>query len=150
MKRAEPRITKEVLELSDQLRPALLRLLRQMRRESGADDQGITPLHNLLLSTINDHPGIGVGELAQLEKLRGPTISGHIKAMEASGLLTRAAPDAADRRRVSLHVTERGQAMLDQLREQRRDWLARQLARLTHDQRAALNAAIAPLNEIGQ
>src|SRR5580698_1087817 len=85
--------------LADELRSALQRLLRQLRRQAYEPDLGVSPLQNLLLTAIIEHHGIGVGDLARLENLRGPTISGRVKAMEAAGLVTRTAPDPKDRRR---------------------------------------------------
>ena len=105
---------------------------------------------NLLLAAINEHPGIGVSELARMERLRGPTISGHIKAMEAAGLVTRGAPDADDKRRVGLTVTGKGRRIIETLRLRRRDWLANQLSMLSPAGRRAIRNAIGPLGEIGQ
>ncbi|WP_394780495.1 MarR family winged helix-turn-helix transcriptional regulator [Undibacterium sp.] len=145
-----PPIPESTLAIADELRTALYRLHRQIRRESADVTFGVSPLQNLFLSMINDHPGIGVGELARMEKLRGPTISGHIKSLEEAGLVTRAAPDKDDRRRVGLLVTDKGSEVLEALRLRRRDWLARQLAALSPDSLEAIRKAIAPISEIGQ
>ena len=136
------------LALAEDLRPLLQRLARQIRRES--DDAGVSPLHGLLLVAIIERPGIGVGELAGLEKLRGPTISGHVKTMAAAGLVTRAAPNPDDRRRVGLVVTPKGRALIDAMRRRRTDWLAQKLAKLPAEARRTIRAAIAPLSEIGR
>jgi DNA-binding MarR family transcriptional regulator len=138
------------LALADALRPALHRLYRQLRRQSDAPDLGVSPLQNLLLAALIEHPGIGVGDLARLEKLQGPTISGHVKAMEAAGLVTRIAPDSDDRRRTGLAVTDKGRTILEALRLRRRDWLAQQLARLSTAGRRAIRDAVGPLSEIGR
>ncbi|MFS8048432.1 MarR family winged helix-turn-helix transcriptional regulator [Rhizobium sp. BR 314] len=138
----------EAHALAEALRPALHRLYRQLRRES--DDPGLSPLHALLLVAVTRQPGIGVAELARMEKLRGPTISGHVKAMERDGLIIRSAPDPSDRRRNGLIATEKGQELIKSLKQKRTDWLASELVKLSADQRAAIRAAIAPLEEIGQ
>ncbi len=143
-----PDVLDDGIALADALRPALYRLYRALRRESGA--LGITPLQNLILAAIAKTPGIGVAALAQQENLRGPTISGHIKALEAARLVTRAAPDLRDRRRTGLLVTAEGRHLVDTLRRRRRDWLAAQLAALPPEARQAIRAAIAPLNRLGQ
>ncbi len=134
------------IALAEELRPVLHRLLRQLRRES--DDIGVSPLQALLLAAIREHPGIGVGELACLEKLRGPTISGHVKAMEALGLVTREAPNPDDRRRVGLVATKKGDEIMEAIKRNRTDWLAQKLARLPPEAREAIQKAIAPLGEI--
>ncbi|MFZ6647442.1 MarR family winged helix-turn-helix transcriptional regulator [Undibacterium sp. TJN25] len=143
-------VSDEALAVADGLRVALYRLFRQIKRESAEINSGISPLQNLLLSLINERPGIGVGELASLEKLRGPTVSGHIKNLLAAGMVARAAPDKEDRRRVGLLLTDKGRETLEALRERRRDWLARQLDGLSPDSLAAIRKAIGPLSELGK
>lgn len=138
----------EAMALAEALRPALHRLYRQLRREN--DEPGISPLQALLLVAILQQPGIGVAELARLENLRGPTISGHIKAMEREGLVTRSAPDPEDRRRSGLIATDKGRALIQGLKQKRTDWLAAELSKLSPEARAAIRAAIGPLGEIGQ
>jgi DNA-binding MarR family transcriptional regulator len=136
--------------LADDLRSALHRLFRQLRRQAYEPDLGVSPLQNLLLAAIIEHQGIGVGDLARLENLRGPTISGHVKAMEAAGLVTRTAPDSKDRRRTGLAVTDKGRETVEILRARRRDWLAQRLAALAPDARKAIRAAVGPLGELGR
>jgi DNA-binding MarR family transcriptional regulator len=138
----------EAYALAEALRPALHRLHRQLRRESG--EAGLSPLHALLLVAILRQPGIGVAELARMEKLRGPTISGHVKAMERDGLIARSEPDPNDRRRNGLVATEKGEKVIQSLKQRRTDWLACELVKLSAQQRAAIRAAIDPLMEIGQ
>lgn len=134
------------IALSEELRPVLHRLFRRLRRES--QDYGISPLQILLLVTIIEHPGIGVTELARIERLRGPTISGHVNAMEAMGLVSRNQPHPEDRRRVGLVATKKGTEAIDSIRRRRTDWLAQKLAALTPEGREALRKAIVPLSEL--
>jgi DNA-binding MarR family transcriptional regulator len=115
--------------LSEDLRRVLHRLSRRLRRE--AQDLAVSPLHALLLAAIRENPGIGVKDLARLERLRGPTISGHVKAMEALGLIERGPSDPNDRRRVRLVVAKKGIATLEGIKRSRVDWLARRLANLS-------------------
>ncbi|SCB31598.1 MarR family winged helix-turn-helix transcriptional regulator [Rhizobium hainanense] len=138
----------EAYALAEALRPALHRLHRQLRRES--DEAGLSPLHALLLVAIMRQPGIGVAELARIERLRGPTISGHVKAMERDGLIARSEPDPSDRRRNGLVATAKGEEIIRNLKRRRTDWLASELAKLSPQQRDAIRAAIEPLMEIGQ
>lgn len=137
----------DALALAEQLRPALHRLYRQLRRDS--EDMGISPLNKLLLVAILDHPGIGVGQLAQMERLRSPTISGHIKALASAGLVKRTTAASGDKRRVGLVVTPAGRSMIETMRKQRTDSLAQALARLSPESREAIGHAITALNEIG-
>jgi DNA-binding MarR family transcriptional regulator len=140
----------EAAALAELLRPALHRLHRQLRRNSGDPTRTISPLQNLLLAAISEQPGVGVSELARMEKLRGPTISGHIKGLVAAGLVARQLPDADDRRRIGLLVTSKGRASLEASRRRKRDWLANRLASLSPAARQAIRRAIGALNDLGQ
>ncbi|MDR3447884.1 MULTISPECIES: MarR family winged helix-turn-helix transcriptional regulator [Dyella] len=133
-------------ELAEQLRPALRRLVRQLRRQPS--NEPISSLHAPLLMTILENPGIGVGELAQMEGLRSPTMTGHINSMVAAGLVKRTEPSEGDRRRIGLVVTPHGHTLIDAKRKRRTDQLTRALTRLSPDSRAALWAAIPALNDV--
>lgn len=138
-----------VLAVSEELRLALKRLMREMRRDASENGGDIPLVQYMLLAIIQDQPGIGVAELARMENVRAATMSGHIKSMEEAGLVERTAPDPQDRRRSGLQATSLGSERIEALREQRRDWMSRRIARLTPARLAALEAAIEPLNEIG-
>lgn len=146
----ETPIPKDAIALADELRTALHHVFRRIRQEGDSDPHGLTLQHKLLLSTIGRTPGIGVAELARMEKLRGPTMSGHIKALENAGLVRRDAPNPEDRRRVGLLLTPQGEAVMEDIRSRRLDWLARKLAQLQPEGAQALRTAIQYLNEIGE
>ncbi len=133
-------------DLAVALRPALYRLYRLLRRES--EGLGVSGLQFLLLAVIGKNPGIGTAELARMERLRGPTMSGHVRTLEAAGLITRG--EHADKRRVGLNVTAKGQDVIDEMQRRRTDWLARQITRLSEAEREALAAAIAPLARLSE
>lgn len=145
-----PSALEESLALADELRPALRRLYRRLRRENDDSDLGLSPMQKMLLIAILESPGISVGDLARMEKLRGPTISGHIKALASAGLIAQIAADLGDRRRISLFVSDQGHQILETMRQRRRDWLAQRLATLSQEARQAIRDAIGPLGEISQ
>ena len=134
-----------VERLSEDLRTALKGLVRQMRRDTERQEQGLSLMQAMLLHQIHEHPGIGVAELARMQQVRSPTMSGQVKALEAAGLVERAAQEQ-DRRRSGLHVSPAGHTALHRLRDRRHDWLSRRIARLSPDQMAALAGAIDALN----
>ena len=136
----------DLLHLAEALRPALLRLSRQLRRES--QRLGLSPLDAILLGLIYKRPGVGVSELAELEMISKPTMSAHIKRLEAGGWVERQPPSGDDRRRVGLAITPAAVVALDAVRRQRSDWLARRLETLTPEGRQALQAAISPLEQL--
>jgi DNA-binding MarR family transcriptional regulator len=143
-------LPQDAIALADELRTALHHVFRRLRQESDNDPSGLTLQQKMLISTISLNPGIGVAELARQEKLRGPTMSGHIKTLETLNLVRRDAPDPDDRRRSGLLLTEHGTTVLEELRARRLDWLARRLAQLPPEGAAALRNALVYLNEIGE
>jgi len=132
----------EVIALADALRPALLRLSRRLRNE--AQRAGMSAQDAIVLGLVKAYPGIGVSGLAEAEQTSKPTMSGHVKRLEAEGLIARA-EDLADGRRSGLTLTPAGVRKLDQIRAQRNDWLAKRLARLEPAERDQLSLAAASL-----
>ena len=143
---ASPRRAADVTALADALRPVLLRLGRRLRRE--ADQLGLSSLDAALLQMVANHEGIGVSELADKERTSRPTMSSHVKRLEAEGWVQRQEPQADDRRRVGLAITPEGLKALDAVRRRRTDWLADRLTRLPPEQRALIAEALAPLGQI--
>ena len=136
----------DISSLAEGLRPALLRLTRQLRKES--QRFGMSPLDAMLLGLVKHREGIGVSELADLEQMSRPTMSSHVKRLEQAGWLARQAPDSEDKRRVGLILTPAGRRAMEAVRRQRNDWLAGRLANLTPEARDILRAAIGPLSQI--
>jgi DNA-binding MarR family transcriptional regulator len=140
--------TEDLIALAEALRPPLLRASRLLRRE--AQKAGVSTLDAQLLGAIFKHPGIGGGELADLEQMSAPSMSAHLKRLEAAGWIARDPAQADDRRRVGVRVTAAGVAALDAIRRQRNEWLAARLAALTPRDRRALAAAAEPLRRLAQ
>lgn len=135
-------VARSVVDLADELRPAVLRLSRRLRNEG--QKSGLSSQDAILLGLVKSRPGIGVSGLADAEQTSRPTMSSHIKRLEAQGLLARDV-DAEDARRSGLTLTAAGLRKLDQIRAQRNDWLAKRLARLEPLEREQLSAAAAAL-----
>lgn len=132
------------LQLADRLRPLLLQTSRQLRRE--ALKSGLSPLDSQILMALQQLPGSGVSELAQAEQMSRPTMSVHVKRLQTAGLIERCTRGVEeDRRRVRLTVSAEGKRALGAVRRSRTDWLVTRLAKMSPDERAALDAAIAPL-----
>ena len=137
--------TSDSLKLANRLRPLLLQLNRQLRRELAP--LGITAGQAALLHAIRTHPGIGVRELAAREGMSSPAITVAVDRLELAGLVGRRR-SGTDRRRVELEVTEQGLRTLRAARRRRTAWLASRLKRLTPAELAALEAALEPLSRL--
>jgi DNA-binding MarR family transcriptional regulator len=131
-----------VNELAEQLRPVVMRLSRELRRE--VRSLGVTGGQVSLLFAVKRAPGIGVRELAAQERMSPAGMSGHVSRLVKLGLLRRES-DPADARRHGLHVTEEGSRILRLVKSRRTAWLAARLQALPEDDREAVQQAVAPL-----
>jgi DNA-binding MarR family transcriptional regulator len=136
----------DLIALADELRPALLRTARRLRLE--ALKAGVSALDAQLLTVIGKQPGIGASELAEREQMTRPSMSSHLKRLEAAGWIVRDKAASADRRRVGITLTAAGGEALDAIRRRRNDWLAARLKDLPSEARAALTLAAGPLRRL--
>ena len=135
-------ISTDLSALAEALRGPLLRVSRKLRQE--AQKAGLSVQDALILGYVRKHPGAGVSELADADQISRPTMSAHVKRLEAEGWLTRSG-HADDGRRSGLAVTAAGGRKLDAIQRLRNDWLSARLALLTDAERARLAEAAAPL-----
>jgi DNA-binding MarR family transcriptional regulator len=130
--------------LADQIRPVLLRLARELRRE--AQTLGVTGGQVALLAQIRKEPGITASELAERERMSAPGMSGHIARLEAANLIERTR--ASDRRRIGLTLTPEAVKILASVRKRRTVWLAERLDGLSDGEREAVAAALPALERL--
>ena len=135
-------LTVDTTALADRLRPVLLKLNRELRRE--IHSLGVTGGQVGLLVQIKDRPGIGMRELASLERMSVPGMSKFITRLEEAGLVQRA-PVEGDQRRVGLSLTVAGHKVLRSVKSKRTAWLSARLRQLDPEQLEAIDAAIEPL-----
>ena len=135
----------ETVAVADALRPVLLRVGRELRREARA--VGISPEQVGLLVAIKFEPGIGVRDLAARERVSPPAMTKHVDRLERDGLVVRT-PSRADRRRIGMTLTDEGRRALRRVRSRRTAWLASRLRDLSDDDLARVGAAIEPLSRL--
>ena len=135
----------DIIALADALRPAVLHVSRRLRQE--AQKAGLSAQDALLLGHIRKNPGVGVSALADSERTSRPTMSAHVKRLEAAGLIVRSG-HAEDGRRWGLSISPAGQRKLEVIRRERNDWLAARLARLSEADRALLADAAGALQRL--
>jgi DNA-binding MarR family transcriptional regulator len=132
------------VELANRLRPILLRLARELRRE--IHSLGVTGGQVSLLVAIKYAPGIGVRELAAQERMSPAAVSKAVAKLEQMELVERSAVE--DRRRVGLRLSEKGHQVLRSVRSRRTIWLAERLKELSPEELARVEAAIEPLERL--
>jgi DNA-binding MarR family transcriptional regulator len=128
--------------VADELRPVLLRLARELRKET--EQLGVTARQVTLLWLVKRSPGLSLAELAAEEGISAPALSGHVDRLERAGLLERVR-SSEDRRRVGLRLSEDGTRLLRRVRARRTTWLADRMRALEPEGLAALDAAVPAL-----
>src|SRR5215210_4651918 len=104
-----PAVAIDTTAVANRLRPVLLKLNRELRRE--IHSLGVTGGQVALLVQIKYRPGIGIRELAALERISVPGMSKFVSRLEEVGLIERARVEG-DQRRVGLTLTRAGQKVL--------------------------------------
>jgi DNA-binding MarR family transcriptional regulator len=130
--------------VAGRLRPVLLRLGRELRRE--IHSLGVTGGQVSLLASIKHQPGITASELAAEERVSAPGMSGQLVRLEAAGLIERVR--ATDRRRIGLFLTDEGDKVLRSVRKRRTAWLVARLEQLEPEERERIEAALGPLEKL--
>lgn len=137
-------VAADPVAVANGLRPALLKLNRELRRE--IHSLGVTGGQVSLLGLIRKEPGIGVRELALRERMSAAGMSKYVARLEAAGLVART--ELQDRRRVGLELTPAGHRVLRSVRSRRTAWLAERLRGLSPDELEAVAASIEPLGRL--
>jgi len=109
------RVGRDAVQIADQLHSAAIHLLRRLRvrdRESG-----IGPAQLSALSVLVFGGPRSLGELAEAEQVRPPTMSRIVAGLERAGLVRRHATE--DGRRVRLEATAKGTKILQEGRKRR-------------------------------
>src|SRR5215471_10651289 len=134
----------ELLETADKLHSAAIHLLRRLRvrdRESG-----IGPAQLSALSVLVFGGPRSLGELADAEQVRPPTMSRIVSGLQRAGLVKREATE--DGRRVRLQATPKGAKILWEGRKRRIESLANALELLGETERGRLAELAEVLGQI--
>jgi DNA-binding MarR family transcriptional regulator len=138
------RVVNDPITIANRLRPVLLRLARELRRE--IHSLGVTGGQVSLLAQVKHNPGITASELAERERVSAPGMSGHLVRLEAASLIERRR--ANDRRRIGLFLTPEGAKVLRSVRSKRTAWLAARLERLEPPERERIEDALDALEKL--
>jgi DNA-binding MarR family transcriptional regulator len=131
--------------VADELRPVLLRLARELRKET--EQLGVTARQATLLWLVKRSPGLSLAELAAEEGISPPALSGYVDRLERAGLLERVR-STEDRRRVGLRITDEGAKLMRRIRARRTTLLAERLRALEPTELEAIGAAIPALHRL--
>lgn len=102
-----------------------------------------------VLATLRMHGRRTITALAERERVTAPSMTNMINGLEEQGFVLRT-PDAEDRRRVQVDITEAGTEIVEQTIRRRDELLAEMLGELdfTEEELATLRAASALMRKV--
>jgi len=134
----------ETFETADRLHSAAIHLLRRLRvrdRESGVGPAQLSALSVLVFGGPRS-----LGELADAEQVRPPTMSRIVAGLESAGLVRRHGTE--DGRRVRLEASTKGTKILQEGRKRRVESLAKAVSSLSEEEQQKLGALTDLLQQV--
>jgi DNA-binding MarR family transcriptional regulator len=122
------------------LRMAIVRTARRLRQEAATEASGLTPTSTAALATIDRHGPLTPSELAELERVKRPTVTRTLGCLDREGLIERT-PDPADGRSSLVAVNVAGRERLRRLRGRKNAYLAKRMRDLPAADVATLERA---------
>jgi DNA-binding MarR family transcriptional regulator len=135
--------TNSAISLTDsaaQLRMAIVRTARRLRQEAASEASGLTPTSTATLASIEHHGPLTPSELADIERVKRPTMTRTLGCLEREGLIERT-PDPADGRSSLIAVNAAGRERLRRLRGRKNAYLARRMRELAPEEVETLERA---------
>ena len=114
-------------QAADRLHSAAIHLLRSLRREDAR--LGVGPAGLSVLSVLVFGGPRTIGQLAEIEQVKAPTMSRIVATLERWEMVTRLADDQ-DRRRILVHPTSTGRIVMKRGRANRVHELTTRIERL--------------------
>lgn len=135
----------ETVDLAQELRSIIVTIARRMRRDRPMLGLSLTQIS--ALGSIERSPPVTPGELSERENLQPPSMSRVLARLEERGLIARTR-DPDDGRLHLLRPTEKGQALMEEVRSSGYRWMEERLAKLSEAERDSLQSAIDLLTRI--
>lgn len=135
-------------ELAAGLRVAVMRLRRRLANEHDPE-HGLSIGAMAVLGGLHRFGELTLGELAERERVRPPSMTRTIKCLAEGGYVTRAAGEY-DRRQVVIALTDRGRSAVIADRRKRDAWLSERLGELSVEECDVLRAAAPILEKLAE
>ncbi len=135
----------DTARLASDLRVVLGQLMRRLRSE-----HRFSLSHGAVLGRLDREGPRSVSELATAERVRPQSMAQTVSDLEADGLVTRR-PDADDRRRAVVELTDAGLVVLSADRRTREGWLAHAIAEdFSEEEQRVLSDAVRLLRRLAE
>lgn len=135
------------VELARRIRPALTRLYVSYFRT--ADHSELTGPQLSIMHRLQETGPCRIRQLAEAEGVQMPTASNSVNLLERRGLVQRSRV-AADRRGVTVELTDLGRQVLERVGEERTQSLAAMLATLAPEELASLTTSVDAINALAR
>ena len=139
----------DLSERAAALRTAIVRTSRRLRQEAAAETAGLTPTSVAALATIERHGPMTPSEIADVERVKRPTVTRTLGCLEREGLIDRS-EDPDDRRSALVSVNAAGRERLRRLRRRKNAYLARHMRELSDEEVETLARAAEILERMRQ
>ncbi|MGI4727602.1 MAG: MarR family winged helix-turn-helix transcriptional regulator [Janthinobacterium lividum] len=135
------------LQLASELRMVITRLIKKLRSKASANDKlSLTERSTIVL--LDQHKELFPNELAAMEKVTTQSMSQILNHLVELGYINRRISNT-DRRKAIISLSEKGQQMLHQVRNERDEWLNRALAETcSAAEQEILRQALSPLTKL--
>ena len=135
------------IEIAAGLRSVIHRLVKVLRRQTHNQEM-LSLTERSSLGLLYQHGELLPSELAQMEKVTTQSMSQVINHLFKSGFIIKT-PSGEDKRKVKLSLTPAGKHYIEQLRQEKQEWLAHMLhEKITATEKETLAAAIALLSKL--
>jgi DNA-binding MarR family transcriptional regulator len=121
-----PQVDIPLSERAAHLRTAIVRTARRLRQEAAAETTGLTPTSVAALATIERHGPMTPSEIADIERVKRPSMTRTLGCLEREGLIERT-PDPTDGRSFLVAINDAGRERMTRLRRRKNAYLARRL-----------------------
>lgn len=142
-----PKTDITLTDVAARLRLGIVRTARRLRQEAAGETGGLTPTSTAALATIERHGPLTPSELAELERVKRPTVTRTLGCLERQGLIERT-PDPADGRSTLVSINAAGRECLRRLRSRKNAYLAKRMRNLPVEDVAALERAAGILEQM--
>lgn len=135
------------IALADSLRVAMVRLGRRMRAERV--DESLSLHHLSALGAMQQLEEPTLARIAACEGVKPPSMVKTLQHLESLGYIERSA-HPSDGRMVVLRISDKGERMIEGMRERRNRALASAIEGLTDEERQVLERAIPILGRLAE
>jgi len=137
---------KDIL-LASELRTVVTRLIKKLRKQSSTADK-LSLTERSIIALLDKHVELLPNELAAMEKITTQSMSQILSKLQQMDLIKRRISET-DKRKAIITLSDMGRTLLNQIRNERNEWLNKALeATCTTEEKELLKQAIGPLTKL--